>query len=112
MRMAQKKIKMKLLCCQTSVYKFVQCNNNRKLSIKLSISHSIETDVEKTLRGVNPYEKSCDFYKIFCVQSYSTKKAKWIKVSTLSFLFPTNILSNKVKKVCYKIIFIHGQFIM
>ena len=27
-------------------------------------------------RGVNPYEKSCDFYKLFCVHSYSTKEAK------------------------------------
>ena len=27
-------------------------------------------------RGVNPYEKSCDFYKVFCVHSYSTKEAK------------------------------------
>ena len=26
--------------------------------------------------GVNPYEKSCDFYKLFCVHSYSTREAK------------------------------------
>ena len=27
-------------------------------------------------RGVNPYEKSWDFYKLFCEHSYSTREAK------------------------------------
>ena len=43
--------------------------------------------------------------KLFCVQSS-------IKVSITFFSFPTNILSNKVKQVCNKIIFINSLFII
>ena len=54
-------------------------------------------------REVNPFKKVATFCKLFCVQPS-------IKVSITFFLFPTNILSNKVKK--YKIIFINSLFIM
>ena len=57
-------------------------------------------------REVNPYKKNGYFLQaFFCVQSS-------IKVSITFFLFPTNILSNKVKQVCYKIIFINSLFII
>ena len=39
------------------------------------------------------------------------KTQKSIKVSTF-FSFPTNMVSNKVQTVGYKIIFINSQFIM
>ena len=48
----------------------------------------------------------------FWVHSYTTKDAKVEKGVQLYFSFPSNILSNKVKKVCYKITFMNIQFIM
>ena len=54
---------------------------------------------------VNPYKKIATFASFFCVHSS-------IKVSITFFLFPTNILPNKVKQVCYKIIFINSLFII
>ena len=56
-------------------------------------------------REVNPYKKCATFASFFCVHVT-------IKVSITFFLFPTNILSNKVKQVCYKIIFIYILFVI
>ena len=60
--------------------------------------------------GVNPFEKVPTFTSLFMYTR--TKEAKVDKDVHLFFSFPTNLLLNKVKKVCYKIIFIHSQFIM
>ena len=57
------------------------------------------------LREVNPYKKVATFASLFCVHSS-------IKVSITFFVFTTNILLNKVKQVCYKIIFTHSIFMI
>ena len=47
---------------------------------------------------VTPYIKRSYFCKLFCVHSYSSKDAKVDQGVHLLFSFPTNIVSNKVKK--------------
>ena len=66
------------------------------------------------VREVNLYEKSCDldFCKLFCVHLYNTKEAKVYKGVHLFFSFPKNILSNIVKKVCYKIKLRNSKFVI
>ena len=66
------------------------CNNsNHVLAVQLVGAEIIRSEwilqsrQIGQVRGVIPYEKSYDFYKLFCVHSYSTKEAKWIKVSDI-----------------------------
>ena len=47
---------------------------------------------------VNPYEKSCYFFKLFCLHSSSTKDAKVDQGVHLFCSFRTNIVS-KLKKL-------------
>ena len=50
---------------------------------------ALERNWTPTTRGVNPYEKSCDFYKLYCVHSYSTREAK-VDKSCPPFLLISN----------------------
>ena len=40
---------------------------------------------DKKTGGVNPFEKSCDFYNLFCVHTYSNREAKVDKGVQLFF---------------------------
>ena len=56
-------------------------------------------------REVNPYTKSCYFCKLFLCTLVD-------QVVHPFFLFPTNVISNKVKQACYKIMSINSLFII
>ena len=58
--------------------------NNKDIPLILCLPTALCT-VFTHISGVNPYEKSCNFYKLFCVHSYSTKEAKVDKGVQLFF---------------------------
>ena len=76
------------------------------------VQHIIVEQCTKVVQRGKPVWKSCDFCKLFYVHSYTTKEAKVYKGVHLFFSFPKNILSNIVKKVCYKIILRNSKFVM